>query len=1025
MKRLYILFFVIFSAFSIQSKADHIIGGEIGWRCLSNGLYQFHMTVYRDCSTSPYTYQNEDLMVSGFPLPENGTGQSISMITLLPDTVKWKKENNGDISPKCSNTAFAVSCADQDPEAVQAFYYSSNPFTMSGTPPQTGWTFEWESPCCRPDSSLIVNISSGLSNMHLRAIMFPTKDALNVNPCIDSSPEYLASPNTYGCRNSLLTYNPTVFDPDLDSLVYSWDRPYNGPLNPVTYSSGYTSVNPTPDQSFDSRNTPSTLNSQTGFIKRAIYSGNGDRSFILALKVDAYREGSLIASVSRESLFTISDCPLLPNGSNNSPPRIAFDGITADSLFKEVTAGQKINISVQVDDLDSINAMPPQQELSLIPMGLLYNRDFNQFSPCELNFVRGTTTNLEPCAYLKNPSPFLDTNSNPPSYKIEGLSSIATEFEWQTDCNHLVGDGIPGEREGMFNFVFKVMDNYCPLPGTVYPTLTVKINDPKPLTAPIMKGISVDLVGEITYQWVPPIDSVFTFENYIVEETKTIDGQPPIAWNNLNNNLKDFQQEKKNVGYQIHRNVIPTDPTSPRNILQKIAHRDWYMRMRAVSGCTNDVVSKPSDPVRIIELDAIGINDSLGLGRDRVNLSWNAPKTDSAMTYDYFYYESETRYYIWQSDSVYLAGLSDSSNWYLRESTYSTSKEISSNSCNDYAAFRIEARDTVITWKRGNAPSSSLDSLDTLTFSTYSVIDTLFLNYAKPTVQRIGTQVLNSDYPADTYQWIDCNADSLLTNENSRELQLSDTGRYAVITSNGSCMDTSDCFTVKADLNNSIVKMGRKTLLSLDSLANYQWFDCEDNSLIQGANNRTYQATDTGRFGVIVSVFNFSERSNCLEISLNLNDSIVLIGKDTLQSLDTLASYQWYNCGKASIIAGATERSFVMKDTGYYAVIVSDFGYSDTSNCYPYFPIGLPKQSFQEGIVVYPNPTNEKLNIRLNKNYKNVQLRVISIHGQVVQEKQINQQQLIELNLTGEPGIYFVQLSNQAGERANFKVVKQ
>lgn len=1031
MKKLLILSIILFTLINL-SRASHNLGGELYWTCLPTGKYVFHLTQYRDCSGIPLNYIDETIEIIASSLPRNDAGILFNKIILKPDSTKWVAENNGEISLNCSNQyGTPLTCDDKDQEVVQQFFYLSDPISLNGNTPSSGWNFYWQSKCCRP--GLIENVKSfseGNNALIIKATMYPTKNKNEANPCIDSSPQFIDAPMTILCRGELQTINYGVIDNDLDSLVYSWDRPYNGPIaNPkaLPYYNGFSQTNPTPDTSFDSRNIPAIIDSISGQVKMAIYDGVNIERFIIVTKVEAYREGVKIAEVYRDLPIGVVNCPRLPNGKENQAPKAIINGDTTLAYTVNVTAGQLIDIPIEVVDKDYWDSSKTKEQvLSLQPEGLLFSRDRKMPTPCQVTYGAGQNLFVEPCAYMENLTPSLDTSKNPPKYTIQDTGSISTNFSWQTSCNHLFNQlGTPGTNEAIFNFVFNVQDDACPIPGSIAPTLTVQLRDPVPLTAPIMKGIDVDLKGEITYQWVPPVDSAFTFEKYIVEEATTLNGIDPPTWNNLNNNLKEFQQEKKNVYFQLFFNVNPLDPTSPRNILNKRWNRDWYMRMRAVSGCTNDVESKKSNHVRVMELETTGVDDSLNSSNQRVNLEWNSPKADSAETYDYFKYEAKTRYYIWQSDSTTLASLSDSSNWYLRDSTYSTQKEISSNVCGNYAAFRIEARDTVVTWKQGSNFDSSIDSLDTLTFSTFSIIDTVFLNYSKPTVQRIGPELLNTDYPADSYQWIDCNTNSLIANANSRDLTLLDTGKYAVITQNASCRDTSNCLEVLIALNNSIQKRGKDTLESLENVANYQWFNCNTEIIIPGANNQKYIATDTGKYAVIVSIFNYADTSKCLPVSLNLNDSIVLIGKDTLKSLDDDALYQWYNCGDKIIIPGAKKQTYVMTDTGYYAVIVSDFGYSDTSRCYPYFPIGLPKQSFQEGIVVYPNPTNEKLSIRLNKNYKNIQLRVISIHGQVVQEKLVSEQQLIELNLNGKAGIYFIQLTNQAGERANFKVVKQ
>jgi len=37
------------------AKASHILGGEITYRCLGNGLFEFTIKVYRDCNGIPWT----------------------------------------------------------------------------------------------------------------------------------------------------------------------------------------------------------------------------------------------------------------------------------------------------------------------------------------------------------------------------------------------------------------------------------------------------------------------------------------------------------------------------------------------------------------------------------------------------------------------------------------------------------------------------------------------------------------------------------------------------------------------------------------------------------------------------------------------------------------------------------------------------------------------------------------------------------------------------------------------------------
>ena len=125
------------------------------------------------------------------------------------------------------------------------------------------------------------------------------------------------------------------------------------------------------------------------------------------------------------------------------------------------------------------------------------------------------------------------------------------------------------------------------------------------------------------------------------------------------------------------------------------------------------------------------------------------------------------------------------------------------------------------------------------------------------------------------------------------------------------------------------------------------------------------------------------------------------------------------------MLAGENRNFFNPISVGSYAVIVSQSGCRDTSDCIPFFPVGLEKQTFQNSLKAYPNPTSSQLNIELAKLQSSLQLKVFTIHGQLVMNRHYVNQNHLRLDLEGDAGIYFIQLTNQNGEQANLKVVKQ
>lgn len=87
--------------------------------------------------------------------------------------------------------------------------------------------------------------------------------------------------------------------------------------------------------------------------------------------------------------------------------------------------------------------------------------------------------------------------------------------------------------------------------------------------------------------------------------------------------------------------------------------------------------------------------------------------------------------------------------------------------------------------------------------------------------------------------------------------------------------------------------------------------------------------------------------------------------------------------------------------------------------------VGERNDYLKEHVQVYPNPTNGVFylsGLSLDEKY-NIEIR--NIQGALLQRYETGNQSNLELNIEGKPGIYFIQLTNEKGERANMKVVKQ
>ncbi|MAC94391.1 MAG: hypothetical protein CMC96_02700, partial [Flavobacteriales bacterium] len=974
--------------------------------------------------------------------------------------------------------------------------------------------------------------------------------------------------------------------------------------------------------------------------------------YLTVVRVDAYRDNKRIASVFREIPIVFFDCPDLEQGPGgiggvpNSPPKVFLDGVQRNEYVVNVVAGQELNIPIRVEDFDygGDTATNGMQTVSTVPSGFMFSNDFIDSTNC-------VSTQATPCAILRNQSPTINTNLNPPASVIQGLGILNTEFVWQPQCKHLKipHTGIPGTYEGNFNFVLKTLDNFCPLPGINYPTITVKVRDPIALTEPIIKGASVDLDGRIVMQWAPPIDSAETFTKYRLQFATTDNDTLPSAWlSGLNINKYLYSSD---LGLNFS-GVFLTKPTNMPDILNKRPDKDWYYRMATTSGCSDNYETNPSEAVQLIEVEATHSANLPNPLASRVTLNWNRPKPLSAATYPYYIYESPTHFYIWENDSIeqggqYIGGEADPNNWYLRGKTMNTSFNVNSNTCKGVIGFRVEARDTVITYKQGNGLGAG-NVLDTLTFSTFSVIDTVLMTnrgfipspefdtvmvkengevYFKIDRANAGTvrkfKIFDDDnaqYPtneiadlpvatqsflysgANTNHAIDsfllksfdrCDlSNSALSNlyttisiygnlesprcsslfnlqwnkplgfttpiknykvyvdsantgfklkevlkgdsirtvslkviggvdykfrviaeDQSGAVNISAVSNYSApsnlrtfelvsapeiicanIESNGAVRITfnspkdttnngveyefdyrtingnwqtfsgsnqvdygvdhevlitginalqndyefrartiSGCDGATPSSYSSVFSTKGVNVLSrfVDYLyvedfaaTSYQWYDCTSNFSFPGEKNNRFTPLDTGYYGVYIEYADCSDTSFCYFVD-ELDTSAAQLNYNTVESAEENAYYQWYDCREDTLIPGANSRSYVATDTGYYAVILTAYGYKDTSECIPMFSVGLDELNFESQLYVYPNPSSGLVNIELPQKQQSIQVKVRNIHGQLVQEKKFVSQGNLQLQLNGKAGIYFIELVNAKGERANVKVVKR
>jgi len=129
-------------------------------------------------------------------------------------------------------------------------------------------------------------------------------------------------------------------------------------------------------------------------------------------------------------------------------------------------------------------------------------------------------------------------------------------------------------------------------------------------------------------------------------------------------------------------------------------------------------------------------------------------------------------------------------------------------------------------------------------------------------------------------------------------------------------------------------------------------------------------------------------------LTINTADTSTTVTGLTISSNANGATYQWINCATMTAIAGEVNQSFTATVNGSYAVIVTKNACTDTSACVTISGVGIRDNLLDAKLDIFPNPTSGNVSIDLGKTYNGVDLRVISILGQVVLSRHFNQSNL-------------------------------
>lgn len=145
---------------------------------------------------------------------------------------------------------------------------------------------------------------------------------------------------------------------------------------------------------------------------------------------------------------------------------------------------------------------------------------------------------------------------------------------------------------------------------------------------------------------------------------------------------------------------------------------------------------------------------------------------------------------------------------------------------------------------------------------------------------------------------------------------------------------------------------------------------------------------------------------------------------DSLYTTTTAAGYQWYR--NDTLIAGATDAYLLPTTSGTYQLSVTDTnGCSARSVDFVFVPTGLGSVAAVEGAMLYPNPADASVQLRLDRPAMTGVVRVFDLSGRLCYERSFEGVQAVLDVRSLAPGSYRVQVTADGMQLVSRMVVSR
>ena len=312
----------IFFMLPFTANATHIVGGEIGYRCLGGNQYEITLRVFRDCFNADPTALFDDPGVIGVYA---SNGLRLSNISLRPignDTLREGLDS-------CYTSFINSVC-------VHTTVYRT---VITLNPRVGGYHFVYQR-CCR---------NTTISNIVNPAEAGATYDILLTEAAMqkcNSSPVVNRWPPVYVCANQELNVNSSATDVNNDSIAYKLCAPLVGgtlqrpqpipptapPFQPIIWLGPTYSL-----ANVLGGNNPLTIDVNTGIMK-GVPPVLGQ--FVVAVCLEEYDRSSknLLSVVRRDFQYNVVNCTV-PQATFEAPTEVC---VGSSFTLKQSTLGVKL-----------------------------------------------------------------------------------------------------------------------------------------------------------------------------------------------------------------------------------------------------------------------------------------------------------------------------------------------------------------------------------------------------------------------------------------------------------------------------------------------------------------------------------------------------------------------------------------------------------------------------------------------------------------------------------------------------------